>query len=448
MNFDPAEWGPPVAVILTGALLGALFLRGRGGADAAVVAEGKRDDLEANRAAAVDALRQLDLDKDKLDPEVYRREREALLGRGAAALRTLETEAPAAPAADGNTLIDRLRTARLAAGSEAFLQAVRVVAPELSARPGIAPEWKGAGFATLACALIAVLAWMATSESVDRREGASMTGNQSLGGGGQQAVPPELKQAITDQEARVTADPSNLTLLNDLTQLYLQAGDASKAMEQNRKVMELDPKNVDGRIYRGFLAVTVGMNDKALAEFDGVLAEQPAHPRALFYRALVLLEMDRKPEAIEALEAALAVQPGNPTLTRLLAQARGGGGPAPAAPAGPAEVLAEGTATLDPAFAAKVSSAQAVWVSLKDPAGGPPLGAVKLAPGPFPMHFEITTANLIAMGGAGRPVPATVNFAMWLDQDGSPMTRDEPIATVEGLAKGSTGLTLELTGAK
>lgn len=448
MKFDASEWGPPLAVILVGVLAGLAFLRGRGKADVTAEAEGRRDDLEANRAAAVEALRQLELDRDKLDPDVYQREREALLGRGAAALRTLDGQGvPASQPAPTDDLVARLQGERERVGPAVFLQALREVAPELGARPSVAPEWKGAGWATLACALIAVLAWMATAETVDRRDGASMTGNQSLGGGGPPAVPPELTTAIAAAEQKVAADPSNTSLLNELTQLHLQAGDATSAMAQNRRVIELDPKNVEGRIYRGFLAVTVGMNDKALAEFDGVLAEQPAHPRALFYRALVLLEMDRREEAIEALQAALAVQPGNPTLTRLLAEARGGA--APAAPTGAVEVLFEGTIRLDPAHAGKVGTAKFVYVSLKDPAQpGPPLAALKLPAGPFPMHFEITTANVIAMGGAPRPVPSTLKVAMWLDQDGNPMTREEPIATLDEAAKGTRGLAIELTSAR
>ncbi|MBA2321176.1 MAG: tetratricopeptide repeat protein, partial [Deltaproteobacteria bacterium] len=282
MNFDVAEWGPPLAVMLGGIGIGALFLRGRGNAEAAVIDEGRRSDLEANQQAAIDALRQLELDKDKLEPDVYRREREALIERGAAAMRTLDTAEPA------TDLVARLQADRARVGDVAFFDAVRQVAPEVSARgaapSGIAPEWKGAGWATLFCALLGVLTWMATSESVDRREGASMTGNQDLGGppGG---PPQEWLQAKAAEEAKLLANPNDLDAKNNLTQLHLSAGDATKAMERNRQVLEADPKNADGRVFKAVLAATVGMYDKALVELDAVLANNPGHVKAQTYRA-------------------------------------------------------------------------------------------------------------------------------------------------------------------
>ena len=85
-------------------------------------------------------------------------------------------------------------------------------------------------------------------------------------------------------------------------------------------------------------------------------------------------------------------------------------------------------------------------MSVRAPGGGPPLAALRLPPGPFPMDFEITTANAIAMGGAPRPFPDTLMLSVRVDRDGDPISKapDEPSATVPNAIKGSTDLKLTL----
>lgn len=108
-------------------------------------------------------------------------------------------------------------------------------------------------------------------------------------------------------------------------------------------------------------------------------------------------------------------------------------------------VVVSGTITVDPSRAAEVSKATALFVSVKDPAGGPPLAALKLAPGPFPLAFSITEANAIAMGGAPRPFPAAVLVTLRLDTDGDPLTKEGlPEAVLTGTKAGSTGLSVNL----
>src|SRR5688572_25342576 len=87
----------------------------------------------------------------------------------------------------------------------------------------------------------------------------------------------------------------------------------------------------------------------------------------------------------------------------------------------PAVVLG-GTLTIDPARAGSVSQAKTLFVSVRDPAGGPPLAALKLEPGPFPLKFAVTEANAIPMGGVARPFPAKVDLTVRLDADGDPLT--------------------------
>jgi len=65
--------------------------------DASIAAEAERIDLQSTRDEVMAALKQLELDKDKLDATDYQAERKALLERGANALRALETGTAARP---------------------------------------------------------------------------------------------------------------------------------------------------------------------------------------------------------------------------------------------------------------------------------------------------------------------------------------------------------------
>jgi hypothetical protein len=123
---------------------------------------------------------------------------------------------------------------------------------------------------------------------------------------------------------------------------------------------------------------------------------------------------------------------------------------APATPAKPAStaVLASGTLTLAPG--AKADAAKGLFVSLRSPAvRGPPIAAMKMPPGPFPLKFVLTEANIVAMGGKARPVPAEFALKATLDMDGNPMSKSpDDLVVVQTVKKGSTDLQLILAPAK
>ena len=88
-----------------------------------------------------------------------------------------------------------------------------------------------------------------------------------------------------------------------------------------------------------------------------------------------------------------------------------------------------------------IRQAKALFVSIKDPAGGPPLAAKKLPVGPFPMTFEVTSADRLPMGGS-RPTPDAVDVTIRLDFDGNAMPRadGEPAATFAAMKTGTAGI--------
>lgn len=110
---------------------------------------------------------------------------------------------------------------------------------------------------------------------------------------------------------------------------------------------------------------------------------------------------------------------------------------------GPAVVVG---GTLSVVAGRSITEAKTLFVSVRDPAGGPPLAALKLAPGPFPMKFSITEADAIPMGGVARPFPAKVDLTIRLDADGDPLSKDDglPQAVLPGTAIGNAAMKITL----
>lgn len=80
-------------------------------------------------------------------------------------------------------------------------------------------------------------------------------------------------------------------------------------------------------------------------------------------------------------------------------------------------------------------------------AGLPPLAVAELPPGPLPMTFTISDADLVPTGAAPRAVPPSVAVTARLDADGDVATTDpaEPIARLQVPAH-SPGLVMTLAG--
>jgi len=474
---DWAIWATPLAVFASALILGLIaMLITREPANADITRDGERRDLDQDRAAALQALKDLEMDQDKLAPEDYQRERAALIARGGAAGRELGASPSEQPLPDLGEDLQNLfqmisdldgdgerSDEEKMLGLAAFLKAQRAWMEDdlilraltragIQAAPahtggGMAPAWKGALSASLVFAIGGALLYSANTSSVPRKDGASMTGNQDLGVPEQPGDPPWMGMA-RNLEKKLAEDPTNLDIANELTQLYMSAGDPGKAMEYNRKAFEINDKDPTARTYKAVLAAMVGMTDRAIAGLEEVLTDQPGHVKALTYLGLILLEAGRGDEAVATLERAVALQPDVVPLQQALKRARQRAGKAPATPpsvpAAAGDVVLAGTLYLDES--AQISGSEILFVSVRAPGGGPPLAALRLPPGPFPMDFQVTTANAIAMGGAPRPFPDTMLLSVRIDKDGDPISKatGEPTATVPNAAKGSTDLKLTL----
>ena len=93
---------------------------------------------------------------------------------------------------------------------------------------------------------------------------------------------------------------------------------------------------------------------------------------------------------------------------------------------------------------ATVPAGGVLFVIARSEAGGPPLAVKRLAPGAFPMRFEIGAADAMM---AGRPFAGPIRLSARIDADGDPLTRspEDVAGELEGTVEpGATGAVLEL----
>lgn len=435
----------PLAVLVFGLVAGYVVLQRQTESDTSIDDEAREIDLGATRDEVVEALKQLEVEKAKMDPGQYEIERQQLLARGARALRELDDEAAAEEEAD----VPR----------DEPKSTDGPVAPSASGGgvgelwESLAPEWRGAITALSAVAVVGLLYLGLRSDTRERREGDPITGGDIVTQSnarpeGLEAAPPQIVAQIKALETQLKENPKDLQTLNALTQLYLSANVPGQAMEYNKQVLDIDAKDKDGRAYKGVLRMLIGMSDGAIEIFDQVLVDDPNHLLSLFYKGLVLLELERFDEAVKAFEAALAADPNNPNLARALADAKAyASGERPTRPPASGELIVKGIVDVDPAAKASLRGNEVVYASVRQSgaAAGPPVAAIKLG-AQFPQAFQISTADMRAMGGGTATVPEQLDLTIRVDLDGNAMTREAaPQATVTGLSKGTDGVRVMLS---
>jgi len=342
----------------------------------------------------------------------------------------------------------------------------------------MAPEVKGALWTLGGAAMIGFLLY-AMQGSVHERGDGPMTGGMGMGGGGgaaaamggggmgggqPQAQAPQLDPMMAADKVRfesaIKTNPDDLEALNGLTEIAFAERDLGVAMQRNGRALEVGPNDLTSRTYQAVLRSAVGLNDGALQLLDSVLAEDPSFTKALVYKGLVAMDLGKYSDAADALAKAVELEGPNDFLQSRLEEARSMAadpnaapprrGPAPPMGGGPAagggggEPVATGTVVYPDGFQAPPGAI--LYVSLRSPAGGPPLAAKKFPAGSGSFSFELTTGDAISMGGAPRPFPDTMALSARVDPDGNAMTKepDMPQATLQ-VQKGATGLTLTLT---
>lgn len=436
---NETNWIPGL-VVLGGALVAglALAVRSRSGPRIPGLAPGRGGDLERQRDALYQQIRELDGSRAVMEAADWRRERLRLELEAARTLQAMDRPtAPTAPTTPRReTWSDRhprLANAAWGAGAGLFVAAV-VLSVQSASKP---------------------------------KEGGM--GGGAMGGGAaqdQQQVDPRLLAALDEAKKAADAKPDDVPTQLLYAKLLLDSGQLMDAFQVAKKVTEKDPENPTARTYQAAVLIEVGDLATAGRALDKVLSGYPDHLEALAYRGLVFYMSGDREAAAQKWERVVTLDPSKaPEFEPLVQMARNpqaappsmgaAGGPAAGGAGGPAAgPMAGGSHVDDPADVAgtiTVSAAvgavppgQTVFVYAR-PAGqdrGPPAAARRFKSEELPITFRIGPSDS-PMGG---PFPTEMTISARIDADGNAMTHgpDDLEAKVSGVKPGATGLTLEL----
>jgi tetratricopeptide (TPR) repeat protein len=461
---EAVDWQPAIVVLASALVLGALltlWLRRRGGTAAEPHGAPPLElrDLDGRVAALFVQLRELEDAASKRTPEQLARERyaleleaaRALQARDAAAVK-LQTKAAAAPAP----------------------------APPAGATRGFL-------WGALSSAAVGLLVFYVSQSATQRQEGGSPTGTgmgsapraaAGAAGGGNDA--PEDART-TELRQAVAKNPDNLDARLELASQLLGQHDMMGVWNETQYVLERQPGHPRALSYQSLVRLAMGQGDVAVSMLKQAIAADPKLIEAHENLAFVYTSLGRTQEAEAAVAETTRLSPEDGerlkhALVQIAAsrreraaspegvqahadvpppadeaQADAPAAPAPGgAPAPPAAGARAGSGAVfgwieaDASVTARIGSGSVIFLTVR-PAGvsqGPPVAVKRLAPGRFPMQFEVTAQDSMM----GQALPDAMRIDVRADSDGDPLTRpaSDPAGFADSVALGRTGVRITL----
>jgi len=437
------EWGPAVAFLAAGLVVGALILwrvLRKAPAAPGVRPEDslERRDLLARLDGLVNQLRELEDTGVKRTAAQHRDERFLLELQAARTLLALD--ALAAPSA--------------ALGKKRE--------PAEAAAPARGSSLTGFFWGVGSAAALGLLFFFVSQSSKPRAAGGSVTGNTPMEGGAAPApAAAEDSAEIAALEARVRQNPEDVGARLDLARLHLMREDMMAVYNETQAVLQRDPENSRALAYQSLVRLAMGQGDQAEEMLVRALRKDPDLLEGYLHLMFVYTRVGKPRQAEATMKRAAERFPDRAeSLRRLLAQmqappadeqastagaAGGTSGPAPPPASSGGGRSVSGVIDLDPAARAALRPGAIVFVMLRESGfgAGPPLAARRLPASSFPLAFEIGQADAMA----GGQVPDDVLVEARLDSDGDPMTRppSDPYGREDHVKIGTRGLHLVLS---
>ena len=114
------------------------------------------------------------------------------------------------------------------------------------------------------------------------------------------ALNENLDEATRELEEALRIDPASPYLAKELASLYMEKGDAEKALAICRKTLQEHPDDIDTRLLLGGLYLTRKDYSGAAGEYRRVIELAPKNTPARFYLGTSLAEMKQFDEAAAA----------------------------------------------------------------------------------------------------------------------------------------------------
>jgi len=358
------EWGPAVAFLAAGLVVGALILwRVLRKAPAAPGPRPEdsleRRDLVARLDGLVNQLRELEDTGTKRTAAQHRDER--FLLELQAARTVLALDALAAP--------------RAAQGKKRE--------PAEAAAPAHGSALTGFFWGVGSAAALGLLFFFVSQSSKPRAPGGSVTGNTPMEGGAAAApAAAEDSAEIAALEARVRQDPEDVGARLDLARLHLMREDMMAVYNETQAVLQRDPENPRALAYQSLVRLAMGQGEQAEEMLVRALRKDPdllegyLHLMFVYTRvgkprqaeATMKRAAERFPDRAESLRRLLAQMQAPPADEQASAAGAAGGAsgsaPPPASSGGGRSV--SGVIDLDPAARAALRPGAVVFVMLRE----------------------------------------------------------------------------------
>lgn len=122
-----------------------------------------------------------------------------------------------------------------------------------------------------------------------------------------------LNSEVSSLEAKLQANPRDVSTLTALGNAYFDAGQWPNAVSYYTRSLNEAPKNPDVRTDLGISYFYSGDADHALKEFDQALKDDPRHVQTLFNVGIVKMQGKHDPKgALAAWEQLLKIEPQYP----------------------------------------------------------------------------------------------------------------------------------------
>ena len=430
------SWTPPIAVLATGAIVGAVVVAVRSRARGERGAQGVGSALAGGKA---DLRRQYDALIRRLAEGASPEERTAIELQAAMVLREMETEASSKAKA---------AVAAVDAGT----------APE---KPGAAPRqtpaWLGFLYGVATMAVLGGLVYFASAGAAERKDGGGPTGGNGMGSARAATSKSEAEATTATDAAEVQTleeavrkSPKDLPLRIELARAYLHRRDLMKVFDQTKAALEIEPGNPQAMTYQALVRVAMGQAPEAEAMLKEALKKDPQIEDAYIHLALARIQQGNRKGAEEAIQEAQKRFPEDKeqlaqVFTQITSAPQTDGAAAPAghpepdaAEAPPAAGGTPGiTVVVDLPKGMSVPENAILFVIVRE-AGletGPP-AAVKRVPA---INFPITVTLTDKDSMAGESLPGLVRIDARVDRDGNPLSKDprDPVASEDNVRPGA-----------
>ena len=123
--------------------------------------------------------------------------------------------------------------------------------------------------------------------------------------------PKVLAEDTIGYEREIEREPDNVSLHDDVAQIYLTLGRTDEAVKHFAASVKLNPSSASTHFNLGTALIVAGRGEEARAEFDRALAIRPDYAQAHNNLGSLFLQQGRAADALGHFREALRIEPGN-----------------------------------------------------------------------------------------------------------------------------------------